>query len=63
MDEEARQRTPSAEELERADIQLREFLAKIKAVPEVDRKLQESDKFAGPIATKVIDPEADAQSE
>jgi hypothetical protein len=45
---------PSSDEIVAAEKLGREFLRKIAAVPEGDRKPLLSDKFAGPIAQEVV---------
>ncbi len=51
------------EEVEKVNARAREFLARINAVPEADRVLLTSDKFAGPIATEVVEPDTDPDDE
>ena len=55
MVDEAMPLKPSSEEIAAAEKMAREFLQKIAAVPEGDRKPLTSEKFAGPIAQTVLD--------
>ncbi len=55
MGDRERPSTPSPEELAAANLQLSEFLAKVKSVPEADKKLNTSEKFAGPVGREVTD--------
>jgi len=50
------------DEVEAVNKRAREFLNRINAVPEADRVPVTSETFAGPIATKVIEPDADDET-
>lgn len=57
MTEKDRPNLPTPEEAAAADMLARQFLEQISAVPVNERKLLESDKFADPIAERVVNYE------
>lgn len=57
MTEKDRPNLPMPEEVAAADAVARQFLEQISAVPVNERKLLESDKFADPIAERVVNYE------
>ena len=51
------------DEIEESNARIQEFIRKMKSVPESERTLLTSEKFAGPVGRPVAEPETDPDSD